>query len=166
MLRDPALWLLTLLGAAVGALYGLRFGPSIGESPLVGSVALGIMGVGPGFVAGVMLAWVRRRSRQRTAAASARERFVAELNASEVDRRRRYVLSASDPRALVLEFEDERHHTLDPESRATLNENIARRIREMLDQDDAGLAAELRQHGFSCWVVRMNGATLLEHPID
>ena len=170
MLRDPALWLVTLLGAAIGALYGLTFGPSIGETPLVGAVALGLMGAGAGLAVGLCLAWMRSRSRKQAvrlaAALAQRESFVAHLNRNKIDQKLSLSISVDDPRALVLSFNDERLLALDAASRAALEEKTARRIRELVESDDGRLAAELRANDFGRWVVRMNGATVYEKLIE
>lgn len=160
ILRDRWLWLMTAAGAAAGAVYGLRFGPSIGESPLVGAVAIGILGLAPGFVAGLVLAGLRRRSLAQAAGQSERNRFVESLN-ERAQPGSRYSISPGDRRALVVDYSKVREVALTPEIRARL----LQKIEPVLEAEFAGAAAELRQHGFERWIVQLNGTTLLERPV-
>lgn len=160
ILRDRWLWLMALVGAAAGAVYGLRFGPSIGESPLVGAVALGILGLAPGFAAGLVIAGWRRRSRAQANAESARIRFVASLN-DRAQSGNRYTINPGDRLALVLDLAQERDIALTPEIQARL----LQRIEPVVTAEFAGAAVELRQHGFERWIVQVNGVTILERPV-
>lgn len=166
MLLDLALWLITLAGASVGALYGFRFGPSIGETAAVGAVALGIMGAAPSFVAGLIVAWIRYRSRQQAAFAAERSRFVAMLNASEVRKGRRFLIGDDDPSALIFDLGDERYESLPEDTRKAMRDKVAQSVGKMLEEYGAGFAAELRQHRFNRWVVTCNGETLHERRFD
>lgn len=166
MLRDPALWLITLVGVVIGGLYGIRFGPSIGETATVGAVAIGIMGAAPGFVAGLVVAWMRYRSRRQAAFTAERARFVATLNASEVSKGNRFLISTDDPSALILDLGDPRYEGLAEDARKIMRDRISERIGRMLDEDGADLAAELRQNRFNRWIVAFNGETLLERRFD
>lgn len=160
ILRDRWLWLMTLLGAAAGAVYGLWFGPSIGESPLVGAVAIGILGLAPGLVAGLLVAGLRQRSLAQAVGESARIRFVESLN----DRAQPgsiYSISPDDRRALVLDLAQARDVAITPEIQARLRQ----RIEPVVAAEFAGAAAELRQHGFERWIVQLNGVTILERPV-
>jgi hypothetical protein len=160
MLRNPWLWLVTLACAAVGAATGLWFGPSIGEPALVGAVALGIMGVALGFALGLMVAWSRRRSREQDAERKTRERFVTSLNErSSPDLR--HSIDPDDSRTMIVDFSRAVPSAFDTEAAARLRASI-----ESMAQDFSAAVVELRQHGFSKWVFRLNGETMLERRID
>jgi hypothetical protein len=161
ILRDHRLWLLTLLGATAGAVYGLWFGPSIGESPLVGAVALGILGLAPGFVTGLLIAGLRRRSVAQTVAESERIRFVDSLN-ERAQPGSRYSISPGDRRALVMDLSKAHDAGLTPEIQARLRQKIG----QLLEADIVGAAADLRRHGFERWIVQLNGTTILERPVS
>jgi hypothetical protein len=160
ILRDRWVWLLTLLGVAAGATYGTRFGPSIGESAQVGAVALGVMGAGPGFAFGLLVAWSRRRSRANAALEVARDRYVESLN-TRASRGMRFSIDGSDRRALVVDHSNDINLAADPGLRERVREGIER----IFDEDINSTAAELRLHGFDKWIVKLNGEPVLERPI-
>lgn len=164
LLLDPWLWLATLACALAGAAWGLWFGPSIGETALVGAVALGIMGAVAGLVAGLVAATLRRRGRRQraeaAAAATARERFVATLNA-QAGPDQHHSLDAANPRVLVCNYTREASPAVQAEA--------VERLRSRLQSTDfsAGEAAdaEARSYGFEKWVFRINGETVLERTL-
>jgi hypothetical protein len=160
VLRDPWLWPVTLLCTAVGAAIGLWFGPSNGESALVGAVALGIIGLALGFGLGLVAAWGRRRSRAYEAGFTARERFVTSLNErSSPDLR--HSIDPDDPGRMIVDFSRAVPSAIDGDAGARLRASIESRA-----QDFSAAVMELRQHGFSKWVFRLNGETMLERRID
>ncbi len=159
VLRDRWLWLATIACAATGAVIGLWFGPSIGESALVGAVAIGIMGLAPGFVAGLMAALIRRRSRSRRAEQAARERFVASLD-EQSSPDTRHSIDPARPRVLIID-----------QSMATpgaLDAAVIARLRVAIeDRVELGAAeSELRHHGFEKCAFRINGETIVERSIN
>jgi hypothetical protein len=160
ILQDRWLWLLASLGAAAGAVYGLRFGPSIGESPLVGAVAIGILGLASGLVAGLIVAGLRRRSLTQTVRESERRRFVESLN-DRAQPGNQYSIGPGHRPALVLDITRADDLALTPEIQARLRH----RIEPVVAAEFAGAAAELRQHGFERWIVQLNGITILERPV-
>lgn len=160
LLRDRALGLAMLGGVLVGSTIGLWFGPSIGESPLVGAVALGIMGLAPGIVIGLAMAWMRRRSRRLAEEDAARLRFVASLN----DRSRpdqRLSIDPDDHRVLITEYSRAGTQALDPEFVVKLRTSI-----EEQTEDYSAAKAELRRYRFKMWKFRVNGTTILERKIE
>ncbi|MFO1207337.1 MAG: hypothetical protein U1E63_16705 [Burkholderiales bacterium] len=161
LLRDPALWLSMGVCAAAGAAIGLWFGPSTGESALVGAVAVGILGLAAGAVVGLVAALIRSRSRQNAAEDEERERFVASMN----DRSRpdqRLSIDPNDRHVLVTDYSHEGSQSpLDPELLAKLRKSIEGRT-----GDYTAAEAALRRYQFKKWVFRVNGATILERRID
>lgn len=159
VLRDPRLWLATLAGAAGGAMIGLWFGPSIGQSALVGAVAIGIMGLAPGFVTGLVVAWIRRRSRLRRAEQAARERFVASLNERSMSDRR-HSIDPDNPRVMIVDYSKTMTRALD----AAVIDRLRASVENRVDFDAA--ESELRHHGFEKCAFRINGEKILERRIN
>jgi hypothetical protein len=158
VLRDPRLWLATLAGAAGGAVIGLWFGPSTGQSALVGAAAIGIMGLAPGFVTGLVVAWIRRRSRLRRAEQAARERFVASLNERSTSDSR-HSIDPDHPRVLIIDRSMATPCALDAAVIARLHAAIENRV------DFGAAESELRHLGFETCAFRINGETVLERSI-
>jgi hypothetical protein len=163
VLRDPWLWLLTLLGAGAGAMLGTWFGPTIGEPALAGAVALGITGLIPGLFAGLVVAWIRRRSRAVRAQDAARERFIESLN-EDSQPGSRLSIDRDDRRVLITDFTRATDRALDAEQVARLRRSIEQRSDEFA-AGAAAAAAELKRHGFQKWVFRINGETILERAL-
>lgn len=161
LMRDPALWLSIIVCAAAGAAIGLWFGPSIGESALVGAVALGIPGLAAGVVVGLVAALVRRRSGRLAAQDQERARFVASLNdRSPPDQR--LSIDPEDRRVLITDISRAGSpSTLEPELVARLRKSVEERT-----GDYTAAEAQLRRHGFRKWVFRVNGTTILERRIE
>jgi len=159
VLRDPWLWLATLACAAAGAVIGLWFGPSIGEPALVGAVAIGTMGLAPGFVAGLMTAWIRRRARVRRAEQAARERFVASLD-ERGPPDSRHSIDPHRPRVLLIDFSRAMPRELNAGQIARLRASVENRV------DLAAAESDLRHHGFEKCAFRINGETILERSIN
>lgn len=160
LMLDPALWLAMISGAAAGAAIGLWFGPSIGESALVGAVAIGILGLAAGIVVGLVVAFIRSRSRQLAAEDQGRTRFVASMNErSRPDQR--LSIDPKDGRVLITDLSRAgSQSSLDPEFVARLRQSVEERT-----GDYAAAEAELRRHKFKKWVFRLNGTTILERRI-
>jgi hypothetical protein len=161
LMRDPALWLSIIVCAAAGAAIGLWFGPSIGESALVGAVALGILGLAAGVVVGLVAALIRRRSGRLAAQDQERARFVASLNdRSPPDQR--LSIDPEDRRVLITDISRAGSpSTLEPELVARLRKSVEERT-----GDYTAAEAQLRRHGFRKWVFRVNGTTILERRIE
>ncbi len=161
LMRDPALWLSIIVCAAAGAAIGLWFGPSIGESALVGAVALGILGLAAGVVVGLVAALVRRRSGRLAAQDQERARFVASLNdRSPPDQR--LSIDPEDRRVLITDISR-------AGSPSTLVPELVARLRKSVEErtgDYTAAEAQLRRHGFRKWVFRVNGTTILERRIE
>ncbi len=138
---------------------GLWFGPSIGQSALVGAVAIGIMGLAPGFVTGLVVAWIRRRSRLRRAEQAARERFVASLN-ERGPPDSRHSIDPDRPRVLLIDFSRAMPRELNAEQIARLRASVENRV------DLAAAESDLRHHGFEKCAFRVNGETILERSIN
>jgi hypothetical protein len=145
--------------ALAGAAVGVWFGPSIGETALVGAVAIGLMGTVPGLIVGLAVASLRRRRRRRADAVAARERFVAVLN-STPSAEQRFSIDAGDPRALISDYTRD----LDPAVSAAAIEHLRASLRERFGGDSPAYA-EARAHGFDRWVFRLNGVTILERAL-
>lgn len=160
LLRDPALWLAMISCAAAGAAIGLWFGPSIGESALVGAVAISILGLGAGVAVGLVVAMIRLRSDRLALQDQERTRLVASMNErSRPDQR----LSIDPNDRLVLISDLSREG-----SRLPLDPELLARLRESLEErtgDYTAAEAELRRHQFKMWVFRVNGTTILERRI-
>jgi hypothetical protein len=161
LMRDPALWLSIIVCAAAGAAIGLWFGPSIGESALVGAVALGILGLAAGVVVGLVAALIRRRSGRLAAQDQERARFVASLNdRSPPDQR--LSIDPEDRRVLITDISR-------AGSPSTLVPELVARLRKSVEErtgDYTAAEAQLRRHGFRKWVFRVNGTTILERRIE
>jgi hypothetical protein len=161
LLRERVLWLSTIVCAVAGAAIGLWFGPSIGESALVGAVAIGILGFAAGVVIGLVAALIRRRARMLNAQDQERVKFVASMNARSPPNQRMSI-DPNDRHVLIMDMSRRgSSSTLDPELVARLRESFEART-----GDYAAADAELRHHQFRRWVFRVNGTTILERRIQ